>query len=589
MFFLGAGASVPAGINGVVGLVKDYKEWLAKDKSDDNRIVEQIENLLQEWLIEQDSDRKVNIELLLETIERLENIKDDPLIKFFDDKTFKLSNFKGDGSLSRGLKQCIREKCFIPEDRTCYLEPLLDFLNLYNILQIFSTNYDNSIEQFASSHDIRYEVGFDAIGWNPDVFKGLKNGIRLYKIHGSITSWKTEEEDYNNLPIRDISQQIQLSSGKESVPAILYAGTKLEYSEPIFDTIAELKQHLRTAKFVFVIGYSFNPQDAHITRVFQYAAKKNRKLIVILVTPSAFNIYNEELRHYKTEQFKKTYSGSSSSNPRRPSKLDGRVICLPYRIENVLPKLKERYLDNLKRAESLEEGATLPGQPNWKERLKCYTDCEHIEKVDKIIDNHPEYWNRLVLDDLEFAFKINLKALLNRLLSEDKESENRWRNSFKEILNKFFLFDRVVFTAGISWSASFPAEISLQFRSPGVNVHAMMKFVTQEVIPIIEDQLELVKEQKNFLARFAKVNNFLDRINRFRDYLNPWSEQVTFERYRELRGQNHHEEVEELFTRYRDFAERQNAETRARVIEIILQIEQIEIRNIYGGDVIESL
>ena len=87
----------------------------------------------------------------------------------------------------------------------------------------------------------------------------------------------------------------------------------------------------------------------------------------------------------------------------------------------------------------------MSGQPNWKERLKCYTDCEHIEKVDKIIDNHPEYWNRLVLDDLEFAFKINLKALLNRLLSEDKESENRWRNSFKEILNKFFLFDRVVF------------------------------------------------------------------------------------------------------------------------------------------------
>jgi len=96
---------VPAGINGVVGLVKDYKVWLAKHTPDDKRIVEEIENLLQEWLIEQDSDRKVNIELLLETIERLENVKDDPLIKFFDDKTFKLSNFKGDGSLSGGLKQ----------------------------------------------------------------------------------------------------------------------------------------------------------------------------------------------------------------------------------------------------------------------------------------------------------------------------------------------------------------------------------------------------------------------------------------------------------------------------------------------------
>lgn len=33
MFFLGAGASVPADVKGVVGLVNEYKEWLlAKGK-----------------------------------------------------------------------------------------------------------------------------------------------------------------------------------------------------------------------------------------------------------------------------------------------------------------------------------------------------------------------------------------------------------------------------------------------------------------------------------------------------------------------------------------------------------------------------
>ena len=45
---------------------------------------------------------------------------------------------------------------------------------------------------------------FDTIGWNPELLNEIKNGIKLYKIHGSITSWKTDEDDYNNLPIKDL-------------------------------------------------------------------------------------------------------------------------------------------------------------------------------------------------------------------------------------------------------------------------------------------------------------------------------------------------------------------------------------------------
>jgi SIR2-like domain len=282
MFFLGAGASVPADVKGVVELVSDYKDWLSSNnKSEDRKIVEEIEETLQKWLARQNIDRQVDIELVLEAIERLENANNDVLLDFLDNKKFKLSKFKEDRSLSKGLKQCIREKCFIPEHKTRYLKPLLDFLNLYNTLSIFSTNYDNSIEQFCSSQDVRCEVGFDTVGWNPELFKELKKGIKLYKIHGSITSWKTEEEDYNNLPLKDLSEMIELSSGRAAIPAIVFPGKKLEYSEPVFDTLVELKRQLRVAGNVFIVGYSF--KDEHITRLFQYAAKKNRKLIVILV------------------------------------------------------------------------------------------------------------------------------------------------------------------------------------------------------------------------------------------------------------------------------------------------------------------
>jgi hypothetical protein len=265
MFFLGAGASAPADVKGVVGLVDDYKEWLlSKGKAENKKIIEEIENVLRRWLARQKIDRDVDIELLLEAIERLENAKNDILLGFYDNDKTSLPQLNDDGSFSAGLKQCIREKCFVPEDKTRYLKPLSDFLTLYNTLDVFSTNYDNSIEQFCLSNEIRCEVGFDSIVWNPDLYKELSNGIKLYKIHGSITSWKTEEDDYNNLPIKDVRIEIELSSGKSATPAIVYPGKKLEYSEPIFDTLVELKQQLRIARYIFIIGYSF--KDEHITR-----------------------------------------------------------------------------------------------------------------------------------------------------------------------------------------------------------------------------------------------------------------------------------------------------------------------------------
>jgi hypothetical protein len=175
------------------------------------------------------------------------------------------------------------------------------------------------------------------------------------------------------LPIKDISDKIELSSGKIAEPAIVYPGKKLEYSEPIFDTLMELKQHLGTARYVFIIGYSF--KDEHLTSLFQYAAKKNRRLIVILITPSAYTIYDKKLKHYKTE---------SNSNL-HISEMEGRVICLPYTVEKILPILKARYLDNLIKGEQLDiESARASENPYWNERLKCYIDCETLQELMKL-------------------------------------------------------------------------------------------------------------------------------------------------------------------------------------------------------------
>ncbi len=110
-----------------------------------------------------------------------------------------------------------------------------------------------------------------------------------------------------------------------------------------------------------------------------------------------------------------------------------------------------------------------------------------------------------------------------------------------------------------------------------MTANGLNKFVNQEVIPIIEDQVKLVTNQskkENIAAFLARVNIFSDRINRFGAYLNSWSEKMTFERYKEMRSRNYRKDIEELMRRFNEFAtERQNEEGQVRVREMILQIE----------------
>ena len=60
LFFLGAGASVPAGVSDVRGLVKEYIEWLiSNSKKDQANRIERVTRLIADWLMENKFNRKV--------------------------------------------------------------------------------------------------------------------------------------------------------------------------------------------------------------------------------------------------------------------------------------------------------------------------------------------------------------------------------------------------------------------------------------------------------------------------------------------------------------------------------------------------
>jgi hypothetical protein len=89
----------------------------------------------------------------------------------------------------------------------------------------------------------------------------------------------------------------------------------------------ELEKQLRTIEYAFVIGYSF--KDPHLARLFQYAAKKNRKLVLFLVSPSAYQIYSDQLEYYEDERFPKgfTKKGFTSEGFTTPSRIQYLHVC----------------------------------------------------------------------------------------------------------------------------------------------------------------------------------------------------------------------------------------------------------------------
>ena len=82
MFFLGAGASVKGGVPDTFGLVDAFQHKLASQPNN-LRALKKILEILKGWKQSQgDRNQRVDIELLLETMERLENRNQDVLLKF---------------------------------------------------------------------------------------------------------------------------------------------------------------------------------------------------------------------------------------------------------------------------------------------------------------------------------------------------------------------------------------------------------------------------------------------------------------------------------------------------------------------------
>ena len=446
IFFLGAGTSIRAGVSGVKGMVTKFIEKLERDQSNVHvTVTKDVVDLLLSW---KNNGRDVDIELLLETIEKLENRKSDIMPLFYTKKNSVLKKFEkleadSDTKLSVILKQFVKAETGKTDLQVDYLKGLLRFMKFYRSLHIFSTNYDVCIERFGELNHKSYFDGFFDGKWDASKFNNIIKDLCLYKLHGSVTWSRDEKGRYtrNEIAITDTREpQINIVSGEKEVPLISYPGRKLEYFEPLFDLLEELRKRLNDAnlKYIFAIGYSF--RDDHIRRLIQYAAEKNHEFILFLISPSAHQIYEDNLKNYKDIDFKHTYSDKFSQrfNRVKTSSLSGRVISLPYKIENIIDSLEDTYLVEMKRGQEQERIESEKDQNQvvrWDECLKHFIACEYFDKVEEIVNKKMGGWDKLMNGDYvlyELGWKIIIKSLLN-MMSLDRERSER-SEKFKKYL-----------------------------------------------------------------------------------------------------------------------------------------------------------
>ena len=529
LFFLGAGASVPAGVPETFELVNQFLKDLEERKtSKELDLSKKILGVLQKSELAQDG--RVDIELLLESVDQLEKLRDCIPLRFFERGDCVLgSDIESDVSeLKKEIRDFIKRKGLVDSSNIQYLRDLLMFIEgAHRPLDIFSVNYDICIEQFCNMFEKEYVDGFH-LTWEPKSFQNEDVDIRLYKIHGSITWYQTDRGSLVKLPIKSEASQIELMTGEKASALILYPMRKMEYSEPLMDLLMMLKDKLANANFAFVIGYSF--RDDLIRRVFWNAAKKNKKLVVFLVSPSAFEIYEKRLRGYGVGI---------------PSDLEGRVICLPYKFEKVLPLLNTIYLRNvtnsLRSEKDCRQSDNMGGSPDWGRCLPPLVLCEYVDKIEQVLEKGA--WksfrnNSFGYDVIEIAFE----AFLTSLRYGDHSYKEKWCCMFIDAFNK--LFD----------VANLQMRLQIVAREEPFDVNQIIvdnrrnEYNPAYLLDRLESMLSSCRRKsllgkENSREMFAKIESELKETI---SYFNPFVKDIPLSSYKQLRRANHQKSIEAI-------------------------------------------
>jgi hypothetical protein len=419
---LGAGSSAPAGVPTTLEFVNRFSENLA-DRPDLRTNYDELLVKLRRAAASSKPKKLVDVEAVLESLETLRNptIADRALAA---PRAFTVSRRSERLSdIRTRLKEFIRTKCLVGSEKTEYLLPLIQLSNVYRPLPVFTVNYDVVVEQFLEGHGLSYIDGFE-LRFDSARLNAADVDVLLHKLHGSVTWFKSRTGGYLKLPIRSGLHDIELLSGEQAEPVMLYPAQKADYAGPFLELFRRFQETLRLSEWLLVFGYSF--RDPILLDMVTDAAISNPKLKIVLTcgrhTESIF-----------AENLAPTVSNVPDSRSQRGAVVRDRIVRFPYRVEYSFPDFLSTLFPGLQKATTAHATsiwAELHGEaPRWAEAAEEYLKVGVLAQGSTILGDH------VTIDPLQQGQELKFSGLLalSHYANGDRNGGNTaWRRMVAE-------------------------------------------------------------------------------------------------------------------------------------------------------------
>jgi hypothetical protein len=573
IFLFGAGASIDAGIPGTYKFVTQFKQYVGEKATELSSSLLEILSILEKFNEKRSSikQKDVDVEQLLVTLEQLRNRDSETLLDFYESKVFTKRLIENDVmKLEKLLQDFIRKTVVVEkEQKLTYLRELAKFVP--PTLEIFSVNYDTCIEQLCYLNNLKYTDGFD-IYWNPANFARGDWDIKLFKMHGSVIWFESRTKEYVKIPIRTFicneETSLIMITGEDLIPLLVYPRKKWQYIEPLTELQLMLKKRLvdKTTKILVVVGYSF--RDDYIIRMLWDAARINNDLRIILLNPSAQEIFERRLRYLDDEK--------------TPSRIADRVVCLPYPFRTIIYRLKNNYLQSIENCVRMEkqflaEEKLGMGQ-DWQQLLKVCIDCEFSTKADSIFeDKLGEKWLDVKSwkeENILERILLCMKALLHSSIAKD-EFETKWLDR----INRLFGFTNV---DNLRITNITDEMLSMEFGFGNAEVTLGQTFlVIGRLIAEIDQKSDLLGV--DLKEKLDRIMGYRRSLEAFGVYLNQFRNNPRWEDYFKLRGSLQTEMRKELDMLCTHPTTEGKRESKKNLEELVLKTERSALGAIYEG------
>lgn len=323
VFFFGAGASAPFGIPTMKQFVTDFEESLIENGTEGERgTYTDIKKTLEKQL-----HRQVDLEGIFTVIDGIIDYAPERLglLSLYATAKFKKpfpteKNKEICKSLREKFQTFVKEKCAIPEESFGRIAQVYqDFFNRFFLelggraggsgnyvwnpnWTVFTTNYDTCLEYYwreAAGANIDTGFNYNEVRkvdvLNPRNFLSEGNGMRLFKLHGSV-NWLIEKRSKKVIEVTERGRSY-VGRKYEGEMMIYPIAEKELYFDPYISMLLRLNRELERKSIWIVIGYSFN--DPIVREIF--LRKSSARKHLVLIHPKAKDVFSRRLHSIRAK------------------------------------------------------------------------------------------------------------------------------------------------------------------------------------------------------------------------------------------------------------------------------------------------